>query len=293
MTRGVVLSVLSSVLFAVLYYYTTLLHPLDGAEIFAWRILLCLPAVAVLLARSRGWKEVAQVFGRLRREWRLWLLLPLSSALIGAQLWLFVWAPLHQRALDVSMGYFLLPLVMVLVGRVLYKEKLNRLQTAAVAIAVLGVAHEFLRTGAFSWVTALVMFGYPPYFILRRKLRTGSLSTLWFDMMLMVPAAFFILGGQEVGVVEQFQLRPALLFLVPVLGAISSAALIAYLSASRYLPLGLFGLLGYVEPVLLFWVAFLFLSEEVPVAAWFTYVPIWVAVVLVAADGARALAARR
>lgn len=161
MTRGVFLSVLSSVLFAVLYYYTTLLHPLDGAEIFAWRVLLCLPAVAVLLSRARGWKEVAQILNRLRREPGLWLLLPLSSALIGAQLWLFVWAPLHQRALDVSMGYFLLPLVMVLVGRVLYKERLNRLQLAAVAIAALGVAHELFRTGAFSWVTALVMCNGP------------------------------------------------------------------------------------------------------------------------------------
>src|SRR5690606_15042219 len=102
---------------------------------------------------------------RLRREWRLWLLLPLSSALIGAQLWLFVWAPLHQKAMDVSMGYFLLPLVMVLVGRVLYQERLNRLQTAAVVVAAIGVTHELLRTGSFSWVTALVMFGYPPYFI--------------------------------------------------------------------------------------------------------------------------------
>lgn len=293
MTRGVVLSVLSSVLFAVLYYYTTLLHPLDGAEIFAWRILLCLPAVAVLLARSRGWKEVAQVFRRLRHEWRLWLLLPLSSALIGAQLWLFVWAPLHQRAMDVSMGYFLLPLVMVLIGRVLYQEKLNRLQTAAVFVAALGVAHELMRTGTFSWVTALVMFGYPPYFIVRRKLRMGSLSTLWFDMMLMVPAALLILGGQDLGVIEQFRQRPALLGLVPVLGAISSAALIAYLTASRYLPLGLFGLLGYVEPVLLFWVALLFLSEEVPAAAWLTYVPIWMAVALVAVDGMKRIRPRK
>src|SRR3546814_4801047 len=82
-----------------------------------------------------------------------------SAALIGVQLWLFVWAPLHGKALDVSMGYFLLPLAMVLVGRVAYAERLSRVQTVAVVIAALGVAHELFRINSFSWATALVVFG--------------------------------------------------------------------------------------------------------------------------------------
>src|SRR3546814_19263678 len=96
-------------------------------------------------------------------------------------------------ALDGCMVSFLLPLAMVLVGRVAYSERFSRVQTVAVVIAALGVAHELFRINSFSWATALVVFGYPPYFILRRVLRMGSLSTLWFDMLLIAPAAVFIL----------------------------------------------------------------------------------------------------
>jgi chloramphenicol-sensitive protein RarD len=285
MKQGLALSVLSSALFAVLYYYATLLQPLSGASIFAWRVMLCLPALALLITRARGWGEIRSIAVRLRHDPKLCAMLTCSAALIGVQFWLFVWAPLHQKGMDVSMGYFLLPLVMVVVGRVFYRERLTSIQTVAVSIAALGVAHELLAMNAFSWATALVMFGYPPYFILRRYLRIGSFSTLWFDMLFLAPAALFIIAQQEISVAAQFTDRPSLLVLVPVLGLISSAAIIAYISASRRLPLGLFGILGYVEPVLLFWVAFLFLDETISATSWFTYIPIWIAVSLVAGEG--------
>lgn len=283
--RGVLLSVLSSCLFATLYYFSTLLKPLDGTEVFSWRILLGLPALAVILSRARGWPEVRQVAGRLRREPRLAGWFVLSAALIGVQLWLFVWAPVHGRGLDVSLGYFLLPLVMVVIGRVVYGERLSGLQRVAVALAAIGVVHELWLVGGISWVTALVMFGYPPYFMLRRYLKVGSLSTLWFDMALLVPPALAVLVLQTVPFWQQLAQAPHLLVMVPLMGLISAVALASYLAASRVLPLGLFGILGYVEPVLLFWVAVVLLQEPMTAAAWFTYVPIWMAVCLVGLEG--------
>ncbi len=240
----------------------------------------------MLISRARGWGEVAGIARRLRREPQLWFLLALSAALIGVQLWIFVWAPLHQKALDVSMGYFLLPLMMVLTGRIFYGERLTRIQTLAVVLAAAGVTHELFRQASFSWATAVVVLGYPPYFMLRRYLRIGSLSTLWYDILFILPAALFLLSTQDTSVLAQFTAHPRLLVLVPVLGLISSAALIAYISASRLLPLGLFGILGYVEPILLFWVAYLLLGEPLSAAAWPTYIPIWLAVVLMAGEGA-------
>lgn len=288
MKQGVALSVLSSFLFAALYYYATVLEPLSGASIFAWRVVLALPVLALLISRARGWKAVHEVHQRLRREWRLWAALLVSGALIGVQLLLFMWAPLHGYGLDVAMGYFLLPLVMVVAGRVFYKERLSPFQRAAVAMAVVGVTHELLRVGAFSWATAVVMFGYPPYFMLRRRLRMNALAGLWFDMILLAPIALWVLYQQETTVLAQFLARPSLWVLVPLLGAISSTALVFYLAASRRLPLGLFGILGYVEPVLLFWVAFLLLGEPVTRDSMGTYLPIWLAVLLMAVEGALA-----
>ena len=82
-----------------------------------------------------------------------------------------LWGPINGRGLQVSLGYFLLPLVMVLVGCVLYKEKLSRWQMAAVALAILGVGHEIWRIGFIAWETVYVALAYPLYFFMRRKFR--------------------------------------------------------------------------------------------------------------------------
>lgn len=285
MKRGILLSVSASALFASMFYYVTLLQPFDGSVIFSWRILLGIPALAVVAHRSKGWGAIRETGRLLSHQPKFLLLTILSAALFGTQLWLFVWAPLHGKALDVSMGYFLLPLAMVLVGRVLYQERLTRWQRYAVYIAALGVAHELWRVGGLSWATALVVVGYPPYFVVRRALRVSSLPAVWYDMVFLLPAAVLLMQVQGVDIVRAFVDRPALLLLVPLLGVISSVALVMYLAASRMLPLGLFGILSYVEPVLLFWVGFLALSEPVPVAQWLTYIPIWLAVLMVAFEG--------
>src|SRR3546814_20538275 len=80
---------------------------------------------------------------------------------------------------------------------------------------------------------------------------------------------------------------PRVLALVPLLGLLSSVALVCYVSASRHLPLSLFGILGYVEPVLLFWVALLFLGEDMAPGALWTYIPIWLAVGLIRSEERR------
>lgn len=285
MRHGVALSVGSSCLFAVVYYFSTVLAPLTGSEIFAWRIVLGLPALALVISQVKRWPEVVAVSKRMLSDFRFFLLLGLSAFLFGTQTWLFVWAPLHQKALDVSLGYFLLPLSMVLVGRIFYKETLSWTQWLAVGFAALGVLHEFFNTYAFSWATALVAFGYPPYFMLRRHLRIGALTSLWFDFSFLLLPVLYVLFSQEVSLVARFMESPRFFWQVPLFGLISSIALVGYLSASRMLPLGIFGLLGYVEPILLFWVAFLLLDEPINSQDWWTYIPIWIAVGLIAIEG--------
>jgi chloramphenicol-sensitive protein RarD len=291
MKTGILLSVASSALFATMYYYATLMQPFDGDVVFAWRILMGLPMLALVVQRARGWGAVRQAARDFSRGKFLGAMI-VCSLLLGVQLWLFVWAPLHGHALNVSMGYFLLPLVMVLVGRLFYREQLSTWQVWAVAFAALGVGHEWWRLGTVSWTTLLVALGYPPYFMLRRRLRVDALTSLWFDMFFLLPAAVLVLQAQGAEVVRQFATYPRLILQVPVLGLLSAVSLAMYLAASRILPLSLFGLLSYVEPVLLFWVAFLLMGEPVAPAQWLTYIPIWIAVGLVAVEGARKLKTR-
>lgn len=279
--RGIALSVAATTLFALLSVYTRLLRPLDGLDIFAWRIVWTVPGALLLVwMRGRGTQLKALVGASLREPLRALMLLA-ASALLGTQLWLFMWAPLHGRVLEVSLGYFLLPLTMVLVGRFYYREQLVPLQWLAVGFAAVGVAHELWVTHAFSWPTLVVAMGYPPYFILRRKLGGDSLATFALEVLLLLPVAVAVIAVSS-GAHAALH-RPLLgALLLPGLGALSTIALASYLAASRMLPMALFGILGYVEPVLLVVFSVTVLGETLSARQIGTYAPIWMAVAVTA-----------
>ncbi|SEI18362.1 EamA family transporter RarD [Pseudomonas asplenii] len=291
MSRGIVLSVSASCLFAIMYFYTSLLEPLNGEDIFGWRMLLTAPCMTVFMLLSGDWKLVLAICTQIRHKPLLVPQLLLSAALLGVQMWIFLWAPLNGHSLNVSLGYFLLPLTMVLTGRIAYGEKLSRPQILAALLAFGGVLNELIQIGSVSWTTLVVALGYPMYFVLRRRNGTDNLGGLWLDMALLLPVAWWFVhsGPQGFAVVDQ---RPALYALIPLLGAISAAALICYLLASRLLAFGLFGLLGYVEPVLLVLVALL-LGESIAPGEWLTYIPIWLAVLVLVLEGVKRLLRQR
>lgn len=283
MLKGLAASVIASFLFGALYLLAPWLAPLDGEQVFGWRILSTLPFTTALLLLRGQWPQVQALLLHARQEplWGLGLLA--SAALLGVQLWLFLWAPLHGRALPVSLGYFLLPLVMVLAGRLLFGEQLTRLQWLATVLAALGVLHEIWRAGGMSWETWLVALGYTLYFVLRRHLRTDHLGGHWLDMMLLIPAAlwFVLRTPSSFNALAQ---HPNLWGMVTVLGIVSAVALALYMAASRLLPLGLFGLLSYLEPALLA-LAALALGESLEPGQWPSYGPIFAAVAVLIADG--------
>ncbi len=291
MIQGIVASVLASVLFGAIYYLSPFLAPLDGEQIFGWRVLLTLPLTTVLLLWRGEWPRVLQMWQDVRAAPRRALLLLASAAMLGVQLWLFMWAPLHGRALPVSLGYFLLPLVMVLVGRVVFAERLSDAHRLATALAAAGVAFELLRAGAVSWEMWLVALGYPAYFVLRRRMGTDHLAGHWLDMLLLAPAAlwFMLRAPSSLALLPA---HPALYALLPLLGLLSAVALALYMASSRLLPLGLFGLLTYVEPVLLVLVALL-LGESMAPGQWPTYALVFAAVGVLVLDGARHWARER
>lgn len=287
MSRGVLLSVVASFLFSALYFLSPRLAPLSGEEVFGWRIVLTLPCLLALMAVTRNWSDLLGVLRRLKAQPVLILMLMLSSALFAVQLWLFLWAPIQGRGLQVALGYFLLPLTMIFTGRILYKERLSRLQQLAVLLAALGVANQIVQVGELAWETWLVALGYPVYFALRRQLKTDHMGGLLCDMLLMMPVAIWFAwsGGK---LVDNFAEAPALYGLIPLMGVISAWALTMYILASRLLPMGLFGLLGYIEPVFLVMVAIL-MGERIAPEEWLTYIPIWAAVVVLVFEGARQL----
>lgn len=279
---GVLYNVLASVLFAVMYGYTSLLTAMDAEEIYGWRTLLTLPCLTVLVITTGHWGEVKTILSRLHRERWFWAKRVLSSALLNAQLWLFMWAPVNGHALDVSLGYFLLPITTAVVGRVVFKDKLSRFQLLACALAALGVLNELVVAKEIAWPAFAVCAGYPMYYVWRRLIGTNNLGGLWFDLGLTLPVSlYFITHGSFLGSWDGDARLP---LLIVGLGAISATALsLSALSAPR-LNLSLYGLLTYVEPVLMV-CASLLLGEVIKPTQWPTYLAIGAAVLALCLEG--------
>lgn len=284
MVKGIAYSVLASITFGVLYFYTQLLGALDSEQTFGWRIIATLPVLTLFMWFSGDLIHIKTIFKRILAKPTLLLFLMTTSVLTSAQLWLFLWGPMHGRGLQVSLGYFLLPLVLVLAGSFLYGEKLSKFQYLAVVLAVFGVGHEIWRLGSIAWETAFVALGYAAYFILRKKIQTDNLGGFWWDMLIILPVAIFFTQTGDMPFLK-FLEQPSLILVVIGLGLLSAIGLGSYILASRYLPLIIFGLLGYLEPVLLA-LASLVLGEKIGAEEWLTYIPIWLAVLVLVIEGA-------
>lgn len=284
MLKGIVLSVLASITFGVLYFYTQLLGAFDSQQTFGWRILATLPFLTLFMYYTGELHNIAVVYRRLCAKPILILALILTSALSSLQLWLFLWGPIHGRGLQVSLGYFLLPMVLVMFGCIFFKEKLSKFQLISVLLAALGVGSALWRQGSIAWETVVVALGYALYFLLRKKLRTDHLGGFWWDLLLCLPVALYLINTQADA--WGFVLfNPLLLLTVLGLGLLSSIGLGSYILASRHLPLILFGLLSYLEPVLLA-LASMLLGESISADEWWTYIAIWAAVLVLVIEGA-------
>ncbi|EOH0512750.1 EamA family transporter RarD [Vibrio fluvialis] len=284
---GVTLNVIASALFALMFAYTALLQELKGEEIYGWRILLTFPLLTLFILLRGYWSQVATLFQRLRTERFFWLSRIVSSFLIGIQLWLFMWAPVNGYGLSVSLGYFIMPITMVVVGRFAFKDRMSRFQQLACLFALVGVINQLAISQTLSWPTLMVCLGYPIYFWLRYKTDTNHIGGLWFDMMLSLPfSLYFIFHSGDV--LQALSVNLDLLWLILGLGAISALALAFQSLSAPHLNLTLFGLLVYVEPVLLLLVALL-LGESIYAGEWPTYIAIWLAVVVLMMEGGLSL----
>lgn len=128
MKQGVFLSLSSSILLAVLLYYSAWLTPLQGMDIFAWRVIMSLPFfIAILIFRKNIGSFIQESIGLLSTT-RSLLIIITCTLLVGVQIGAYGWAPVHNQSRELAMGYFMLPLMMVLVGRFDFGERLSVFQ---------------------------------------------------------------------------------------------------------------------------------------------------------------------
>ncbi|MDH2926966.1 EamA family transporter RarD [Lonepinella koalarum] len=282
MIKGVIFSVSASLLFGVIYYLSTVLQPMSGEALLGWRILVTLPFLFVLLYLIKQHNVFLQFIVQLKNQPYLLLVLLVTSASMGVQMWLFLWAPVNNRAIEVSMGYLLMPLIMVLIGRFLYRERISKIKAYAILFATVGVLSKIILSGSFYWESILACLGYPLYFVIRRQFNILHFSSFVVEMILLLPISFYFANQVDMAWV-QTQNSNIYLWLA-VLGIVGAVALGVYVLASQTLPMNLFGLLSYLEPVTMFTVSFL-IGERLANDSYLLMICLFIAIILLVLDG--------
>lgn len=268
-------------LFALIPYYLQFLSPLNGNILFAHRVLTQVFFGLLILLFSRQLFELKNITIQTLR------IMCLTTPLVAAQWWVFFWSPVNGETINLAMGYFLLPLTMSLAGRFILKESMSHLQWLAVIVALLGITLELWRSGAFSWVTLLVCLGYPPYFMLRRHITLSTKANFTVENILIIPVALLILflaAQNNETLIPERDWGLAYLFGAGLLGTIP---MLLFISASKCLSFTVFGMLNYLEPLLLVLVAVLLLGETIDSTQQWSYGCFMLAVLLVIGDSIR------
>lgn len=268
------------------------MSPLVGTDIFAWRMLAMFAVMPVAMTLFSMWEKTLIFARSIGTNWRRWLLIALPTPITAGQMWLFMWAPLNGKGVDVAMGYFLFPLAMMLGGVVVFRERLARRQQLAVALAAIGVALEIWRTGTFSWATVAVFATYPVYYLLRRWQRVPALTGLFIDYLLVAPfVLIYVLFFSDIFTVMRAD--GSLWWWGLLLGVHGVVAMQLNLVANAWLPVVLFGMLSYLEPALLFIISITFLGEPLEWTTFISYAFIWAAIAVMLYHGWQTMQSRQ
>lgn len=279
--KGVAISLLASVLFGVIFFLAAQLQ--SSAEVvYAWRVVVTFALYAIALCHPAARLGVVILWRRLRARWWMPLIALLLVSIVGVQLWLFMWAPMHGHGLDAGLGYLLLPISLVLCGRFLMRAHVSPLQWVVVALAAVAVAIKIAATPQLSWVTWVICIPYAVYFVVRQRFGLDGPMVFGFELAVMLPVAGWFLLSAGSGPHSAAEATGLL-----AVGLIGGIAMVLYLAASNLLSMPVFGLLSYAEPVLLVVVAML-IGERMQGADLLVYGILAGALALLAVDGFRA-----
>lgn len=264
-------------------YFKALAH-VSALEIVAHRVIWSMVFMAALVALWRRWPAIRAALG----TGRVLITLLITTLLIGTNWLIFIYAVVSGHVLEASLGYYLNPLVNVLLGVVLLKEKLSRAQVFATLLAAAGVAVLAAGAGSGLWISLTLAATFAVYGFLRKIVAVDSLEGLSIETALLSPLALAWLVWLQADGSAAFASVTLTTDLLLVLGgAITAIPLLMFTAAARRLPYSTLGFLQYVAPSLQFLLAVLAFGEPLTTAHLICFAAIWTALAIFSFEGLR------
>ncbi len=277
---GVAYGVGAYVIWGLLPIYWRWLEQATAFEILANRGIWSLVVCMILLAFQR---QLRSTF-TLMKNYKTFFTLVLSSFLLTLNWGIYIWSVSADRVVEASLGYYITPLVVVFFGVFVLKEKLRNTQKLSLGLAAIGVAILTFAFGQLPLVAFGLALSWGAYSLIKKRLDAGSLETLSVEMLFaLIPSCiymFYLMSNNQ----AQFGTELWFSLILTTAGLVTIVPLLMFNSAATTLPLTLVGLLGYINPTIMFLVGFIVFHEPLTFSKIFGFVFIWSALILLGID---------
>jgi chloramphenicol-sensitive protein RarD len=281
--RGILLAVAAYGIWGFLPAFFLLLVPANALEIVAWRVLFSLVFCGILITVTRSRKRLFELL----RDRRVMLTLAIAGVLILINWLVYVFAVLNSQVVEASLGYFVNPIVTVLLGVFVLHERLRVWQWISIGISFLAVLILAFNYGAFPWIALALAFSFGLYGLIKKRIggRVDALSGLTIETLWLAPIAIAqliavgVTTGLTIGTISVGQTAA----MVGV-GVVTAVPLLLFAGAARRLPLTYIGLTQYLTPILQFIFGVYVTHEAMTASRWAGFALVWVALIVLTVD---------
>jgi len=257
------------------FYFKAAEH-IPPVEMVAHRIIWAVPCALLVIGLQRRLGELWSLFSNSKTV----AMMALTASLISVNWGIYVWAISVNITSETALGYYINPLISVLLAYFLLNERLSKLQALAVGIALAAVLMRTIAGGVFPWVALTLAFSFALYGYLRKTLAIGPTQGFLMEVTILAPVALGYVGWLMVHGENSFTVANGNAWLLMLAGPVTAVPLILYAFGAKLLRLTTLGLMQYIAPSIIFLISFLVFGEELNLWQGVMFVMIWLALAL-------------
>jgi len=282
MKRGVLFAIGAYVLWGLFPLYWKQLETVPALEIVAHRIIwsfVFIFGVMILVKRARDlWKDFHRP--------QVLLTYAASATLLSINWLTYIWGVNSGYIVEASLGYFINPLVSVLLGVIFFRERLRPVQWTAIGLAAVGVGYLTVRYGSLPWIGLILAFSFGTYGLIKKRASLEALEGQTLEMaLLFIPALFFLLHLETNHAGAFGHTGPGTVLLLAFGGVVTAVPLLMFAAAARRIPLSMIGILQYIAPSLQFSIGVWVYNENFSTSRLIGFCFIWSALLIYTLEG--------
>ena len=279
--QGIINAIVAYLLWGIYPLYWRMLQGIDPTEILVNRMIWSFVTLLLVIIGLRLFTSLKKIVIEILKDKKKLALLVLATALISINWFIFTFAVVTERIIQSSLGYYINPILNILIGVVLLKEKMNRYQKVAAILVMFAVLYLTFSYGSFPWIALILAFTFGCYGVVKKFIPVDPFFSLFLETALVFPVAFFFFGLWLLNGNSAFlQQDSSVILLLMGAGFITISPLFFFAKAAKQLPLSLLGFLQYIGPSINMIIAIFVLGEYFSRQHLITFSLIWIACLL-------------